>query len=121
MLLNYLFSVVITRNTGACLILKKQRGELVQASSPGQELVGRIWGDVEYTVDAGLFQRLGILPGIAAKGAASAASAALEFAAAVANEYQLNLFLETWRIVDIIHGDSPVAEEADVRKRIEIL
>ena len=44
-----------------------------------------------------------------------------EFAAAVADEYQLDLLLETGRIVDIVRGDAAAAEEADVGELVEVL
>ena len=44
----------------------------------------------------------------------------LEFAAAVADEYQLYLLLETGRVVDIVQGDGSAAEETDVGERVEI-
>ena len=89
----------------------------MQAAPPALELVGRIRGDVEDTVDTGLFQRVGVLLGVAA----ASASSTTKFAAAVANEYQLNLLLETGRAVDIIQEDGSAAEEAYVRKLVEIL
>jgi hypothetical protein len=82
--------------------------------------VSRIRGDVEDTVDTGLFQRFSVRLGIATKRPASAASAVLEFAATKANEDQLNLLLETGRVVDIIHGKSPAAEETNVCKLVEV-
>ena len=67
--------------------------------------MGRIRRDVEDTVDTFLFQRVGVILWIAAKAATTAAAAAIEFPAAVANEYQFNLLLETGRVVDVIQGD----------------
>jgi len=85
----------------------------MQAASPGLEFVGRILGYVEGAVDTGLFQCLGVHLWVAAKGTPSASSAA-EFTTAVANEYQLNLLLETGRVVDIFRGDGSAAEQANV-------
>ena len=77
----------------------------------------RIRRNVESTVDAGLFQRVGVRFRVAAKGAASITA---QFAAAVADEYQLYLLFKTGRIVDILHRDGAAAEKADVRERVEI-
>jgi hypothetical protein len=63
------------------------------------------------------FQRVGVRLGVAAE----AATTATEFAAAVADEHQLDLLLETGRVVDIVQGDAPAAEEADVRELVEVL
>ena len=56
---------------------------------------------------------------IATKGT-TATAIATQFAAAVADEYQLYLLFKTGRVVDIIHGDGAAAEETDVGEPIEI-
>ena len=76
--------------------------------------------DVEDTVDAGLFQRCRHSPLGRRQSRPSAATVATEFAAAKADEYQLYLLLETGRLVDIVHGECPAAEEADVGKLVEV-
>ncbi len=82
--------------------------------------MGCFRGDIEDTVDTGLFQRVGVRLWVAAKHAWSAVAVAAEFAAAKANENQLNLLLETRRFVDIIHGESSAAEETDASKFVEV-
>ena len=57
-------------------ILEQQGCEFVQASPPALELVSGIVGDVEDAVDAGLFQRVRVRPGVAAHAAASAPAVA---------------------------------------------
>ena len=79
--------------------------------------MGCIRGDVEDTVDTGLFQRLGIRLWITAK---KAATTAIEFPAAKTDKHQLDFLHETGRIVDIIHGEGSAAEETYVRKLIEV-
>ena len=83
--------------------------------------MSRIRRDVKDTVDARLFQRVGVRLRVSAKAAATAALVAAEFAAAVADEYQLYLLCKTGRIFDIVRGDGSAAEETDVGKYIEML
>jgi len=69
--------------------------------------------DIEDAVDTGLFQTVGINLWVTAK-EASATAIAIEFAAAKAHEDELYLLFESWSLVNIIHGERPAAEKADV-------
>ena len=75
--------------------------------------MSRVRGDIKDTVETCLFQRVGVRFWIAAKAAATVASAAAEFAAAVADEYQLYLLCKTGRVFDIVRRDGSAAEETD--------
>ena len=74
---------------------------------------------IEERVDASFLQRGDIRLGVAAETAAADAVGA-EFAAAVADEDQLDLLFEACHVSDVGHGDAAAAENADVRKRVEM-
>jgi hypothetical protein len=67
---------------------------LIEAAAPGLPLVRSQWGYVVVTVNASLFERFGVRLGVAAETAAATSAVAADFAAAVADEHDLDLLLE---------------------------
>src|SRR5208283_6247980 len=104
------------------LVLEEQRCEFMQAAPPGLPLVSRLRRHVEDAVDASLFERLGVRLGVASEASAPAASAVggVKFAAAVADEHDLDLLLEGGQIGDVRQGDAAAAEEADMGELVEV-
>ena len=74
------------------------------------------------SVYAGLLECFGVRLRIAAEGSPSSASAIgwIEFAAAVTDEHELYVLLESRRIRDVGRSDAAAAENADVRELVEI-
>ena len=75
------------------------------------------------TVHSGLFERFGVRLGVAAEWSTSRAASAIgriDFPAAVANEHKFDLLLESRHVRDVCCSNATPAENANVRKLVEI-
>src|ERR1035437_2494240 len=90
-------------------IREQQRGELIEAAPPGLPFVGGVGGFIEGTLDASLLQRFDV-------GLASGAI----LAASVTDEHDFDLLLEGVHVGDFRRSNAATAENADVRKLVEV-
>ena len=92
----------------------------MKAAPPSLPFVGSVGWDIEMGINPDLFKRSCVLAWISTKRSATSGSAVFEFPAAIADEHEFNFLFETGRIVDIIHGEGPAAEKADISKLVKI-